>query len=482
MGCSENNTVPSATGGHESGTPQTGEPDYKKIYSDANDAFERRENVEYDVRCNIRLSTSELAIDALLTSRIIENNKNTENYQMSDSSVLKIGNGGVTTSDVVYTDGIFYQKNGEQKVAYEMSCEEFVSYMNDGNPEDITAENSYGTFTGGQTALGTQIQYSDCDKESFFLKNEVVAALILCGFGVSAEDVAIKESDGTMVVDAGNDIVKESRIIKADFVMSSETISVEMQMDLNVIDSDAGVIAAPDISEYKMLPDPYFSQELADLYGTLVEKKGFELRTENEVKFVVNNTSATFTDENTIEYVNDEELSFDIDYEQTIKCSKLSPKTTTNTVTENFSTKTGKYVAYENKTKVSDVEANADDATGYIYQQLMYLVPDYMLFDSISSSTSEDGTVTSYTFNLSEDYINAYCAYYITYYDSSLAAYPYDSTVIEAAEGEIVIIADAAQGVIRDVMISMSCKYNYQSKYTISFTYSGSAGCEVRAE
>ena len=288
------------------------------------------------------------------------------------------------------------------------------------------------------------------------------------------------ESSGNVVISDEKNIVKEDNSIKAQIVIGSETAVIDIEMDINIVDYKENMIAAPDINEYKILPHPDFAQNLTGLYVNLVEKNRFELTSENEVKFVVNNTSATFTDENIIEYVNnDEELSFDIDYEQTIKCSKLSPKTTTNTITENFSTKTGKYVAYENKTKVSEQEADAYDAVEYIYQQLLYLVPDYMLFETIATSTAEDGSITTYTFDLADDYINAYCAYYITYYDSSLSAYPYDSTVVEAAEGELIIIADAAEGVIRDVMINMSCKYNYQSKYTISFTYSGSIECTL---
>ena len=116
----------------------------------------------------------------------------------------------------------------------------------------------------------------------------------------------------------------------------------------------------------------------------------------------------------------------------------------------------------------------------YIWEQLLYLEPDYMLFDSITVSIAEDGSVGTYTFELSEEYVQAYCAYYITYYDSSLSGYPYDSKTIDPAKGQIIIIADETEGVIKNVMTNMSCKYNYQNKYTISFTYSGILECDIK--
>lgn len=486
MGCSKDEADKPASGTQTTpaATATAGtEEDYKKLYAEANDNFDKKQNVGIDIIGSIVISVGDVTLSTILRSNIYENNRNTEQYQFSDSTIIAIGSADAIVSEVTYIDGIFYQKNDGTKVAYEMTHDEFKSYMSDGYDElygQDSVENVYDIFTGEKTVLGTEIQYSGCDKESSYLKGEVISALLLCGIEVLPEDVTILESSGNVVISDEKNIAKEDNSIKAQIVIGSETAVIDIEMDINIVDYKENMIVAPDINEYKILPHPDFAQNLTDLYVNLVEKNRFELTSENEVKFVVNNTSATFTDENIIEYVNnDEELSFDIDYEQTIKCSKLSPKTTTNTITENFSTKTGKYVAYENKTKVSEQEADAYDAVEYIYQQLLYLVPDYMLFETIATSTAEDGSITTYTFDLADDYINAYCAYYITYYDSSLSAYPYDSTVVEAAEGELIIIADAAEGVIRDVMINMSCKYNYQSKYTISFTYSGSIECTL---
>lgn len=486
FGCSSNNYDGHNDKTDGPGSSNTSKPaiDAKKTYIDAEKRFNEYDSVELDLQCDIVLSDGENTVNTFLVSRINEKNRNSQDYQMIDSSILRIGNQEALITETVYKDGKYYFNSDVEKIVSDLTYDEYCEYINEDKDEYYgtdTKEDSYNTYIIDSYLDGSRITYNECNKESSFLKGEIVSALLLCGLEIDSGDVTVIESSGSVELNEKKAINREERVISAEINLFDQKLRVTVIVEVNVISFNVDMsIATPDAEEYCAVPHPSFSGELSDLYCSLAEKEFFSLTDEKEVKFVVNNTQATYTDENTIIYHNDGSVnSFNIDFSQTIKCSKLSPKTTTNKISESFSAETGKYVAYENKDKVSDLEITAKDAKEYVEQQLAYLVPDFMLFDSITTSLADDGTVATYTFDLSEEYVQAYCAYYITYYDSSLSGYPYDSTAIEAAKGQIIIIADAMEGIIKNVMTSMSCKYNYQNKYTVSFNYSGITECAV---
>ena len=486
LGCSANTSDDASDKTNHPENSGTAKPEInaKKLFNDAQTRFDEYNSVEFDFKCNITLGSDGNTVVTVLSSRVGEKNRNTQDFQMTESSVLRIGSQEAMFSEIVYIDGKYYSDCETEKFVSDLTFEEYCDYINEGKQDNYgtdTIEDSYDNYDVKSYLDGSVVSYDKCNTESSYLKGEIVSALYLCGFDIKPSDVSLIESSGYMELSSKKDINKEERVISAEITLFNQKIRVTVLVEIDVISFNENVdIVAPTTDDYCIVPHPSFPDELNGLYCSLVDKKYFTLTDEKEVKFVVNNTQATYTDENKITYSNtDADCSFDIDFSQTIKCSKLSPKTTTNEFSESFSAATGKYVAYENEDKVSEVEISKEDAQNYIWEQLLYLVPDYMLFDSITVSIAEDGSVSTYTFELSEEYVQAYCAYYITYYDSSLSGYPYDSKSIDPAKGQIIIIADETEGVIKNVMTSMSCKYNYQNKYTISFTYSGILECDI---
>lgn len=445
-------------------------------YKKASANFDEYDFVDYSLIYDVTLSNETESTDALLNTRVKENNRGKDSYQLESNASLSVGS---LNSNIllIYKDGVYYQEMDNLKNKSMLTYEEYCAYIDESNDSvhgDDSFIQSYKEFTREESAHGNKIIFSQCDKESAYIKGEVITAMSLCGLEITPESITIVSSDGYAHITDEN-ISNEVKEITAivDYLGEKINLSITITLNVNSINVENN-ITTPDESQYQTIPYPTFPNDLYNIYCDLVKMQGFNLSTKNSVSFVINNTSATYTDSNSIIYIKTNDITkFDIDFTQTIKCSKLSPKTTTNNVTEDYNSEDGTYIAYENKTKVAEEEMSADQASRYVELILADLVPDYSLVETIDIAVSEDdSSITTYTFVLKNDYIHAYCAYYMTYFDSSLSYYPYDSAAIEAPEGKIVITVDSVNNVITDVETTMSCKYNYQSKYTISFDFS----------
>ena len=441
------------------------------VYLKAANDLEKNDFIDYKMIYDMDIVSSDEETNLLMNTRVRENDRHSEAYVFESNAELSIGTTHSSVS-IVYIDGAYYQEMDDISYVTYLTYPEFCQYMLDSNETYFNVDDfiaAYKKFEKKESDYGVRIDFSQCDAESEYIKEDIITAMSVCGFDINYDQFTIISSEGF----ANNRCLQEECTIDAKIMYAGEEIEISLHitMQINSTGSKNDISKPKDTSTFKEIPSPSFPTDLHEMFTNLTNKKSVKLSMKNDAKFVINNVSATYNDSMDIEYKSDEDTEFSNAFKQVIKCSKLSPKTTTYTFSEKYSSATGKYNAVEDGDKQPEKDITYDEAIFYLENTLSSYAPECAYFSSISSEYNEVTQETVYTFELSKDYVHAYCAYYMTYFDNSLSMYPYYSTAIDFPEGKIILTVDTNANVVKHMESQMSCKYNYQSKYTISFDY-----------